>query len=267
MPWRACTLSLVPSVSALASLRSWEVPSRRRRSSGQRSSWCWRRCSSRSATGTWLSSAPQFPGPEVGLLAPVRRYWTSWQALAGTEATALRLGFGLLIFSVFSQAPRSAGVDRRVYAGASHREATSWPGGLDSAAASGPIGSEKMAALQVTGGIRMRASDDYVTPRRSVLERILIRSWEYRRLRLIAGVRISAGIVSVGLGFVTLTFGGADWETYGWAMALLAAGAANLALGYWYITIAYRPFARRVRELERSRARVVDDSAARLRRI
>jgi signal transduction histidine kinase len=113
----------------------------------------------------------------------------------------------------------------------------------------------------------MRASDDYVPPRRSVLERILIRSWEYRRLRFIAGVRISAGIVSVGLGFVTLTFGGADWETYGWTMALLAAGAANLALGYWYITIAYRPFARRVRELERSRARLVDDSAARLRRI
>ena len=113
----------------------------------------------------------------------------------------------------------------------------------------------------------MRASDDYVPPQRSVLERILIRSWEYRRLRLLAGVRIGAGIVSVGLGVVTLSLGGNDWTTYGWTMAFLAAGAANLAFGYWYITIAYRPFARRVRELEQSRARLVDDSAARLRRI
>jgi signal transduction histidine kinase len=113
----------------------------------------------------------------------------------------------------------------------------------------------------------MRASDDYVPPQRSGLERILIRSWEYRRLRFLAGVRIGAGTVSVGLGVVTLSFGGDDWMTYGWTMAFLAAGAANLAFGYWYITIAYRPLPRRVRELERSRARVVDDSAARLRRI
>ena len=113
----------------------------------------------------------------------------------------------------------------------------------------------------------MRASDDYVPPQRSVLERILIRSWEYRRLRLLAGVRIGAGIVSVGLGVVILSLGGNDWTTYGWTMAFLAAGAANLAFGYWYLTIAYRPFARRVRELEQSRARAVDDSAARLRGI
>jgi signal transduction histidine kinase len=113
----------------------------------------------------------------------------------------------------------------------------------------------------------MCASDDYVPPQRSVLEKILIRSWEYRRLRFIAGVRIGAGIVLVGLGVVTLFFGGNDWTTYGWTIAFLAAGAANLAFGYWFITIAYRPFARRVRELERSRAHVVDDSAARLRRI
>jgi signal transduction histidine kinase len=80
-------------------------------------------------------------------------------------------------------------------------------------------------------------------------------------------VRIGAGIVLVGLGVVMLSFGGNDWTAYGWTMAFLAAGAANLAFGYWFITIAYRPFARRVRELEQSRARVVDDSTARLRRI
>jgi signal transduction histidine kinase len=113
----------------------------------------------------------------------------------------------------------------------------------------------------------MRVSDDNVPPQRPVLERILIRSWEYRHLRFWAGVRIGAGIVSVGLGVVTLSFGGSDWKTYGWTMAFVAAGAANLAFGYWDLNIAYRPLPQRVRELEQSRARVVDDSAARLRRI
>jgi signal transduction histidine kinase len=113
----------------------------------------------------------------------------------------------------------------------------------------------------------MRAPDDNVPPQRSVLERILIRSWEYRRLRFWAGLRIAAGIVLVVLGVVTLSFGGNDWNTYAWTMAFLAAGAANLAFAYWYMTIAYRPLPRRVRELEQSRTRVVDDSAARLRRI
>ncbi len=113
----------------------------------------------------------------------------------------------------------------------------------------------------------MGASDDNIPSQRSVLERILIRSWEYRHLRFWARVRIGAGIVLVGLAVVTLSFGGNDWRTYGWTMAFLAAGAANLAWGYWDTTIAYRPLPRRVRELERSRARVVDDSAARLRQI
>jgi len=80
-------------------------------------------------------------------------------------------------------------------------------------------------------------------------------------------MRIGAGIVLVGLGFVTLSFGGNDWKTYAWTMAFLAPGAANLAFASWEITIADRPLPRRVRELEQSRARVVDDSAARLRRI
>jgi signal transduction histidine kinase len=113
----------------------------------------------------------------------------------------------------------------------------------------------------------MRASDDIVPPQRSVLERILIRSWEYRHLRFVAGVRIAAGAVWVGLGVVTLAFGGNDWTTYWWTMAFLAAGAANLAFGYWDITVANRTLPRRVRELEQSRARAVDASAARLRRI
>jgi signal transduction histidine kinase len=124
-----------------------------------------------------------------------------------------------------------------------------------------------MALAQLTGGMRMRASDDSVPSQRSVAERILIRSWEYRHLRFWAGVRIGAGIVLVGLGVVTLSLGGNDWQTYWPATVFLAVAAANLAFGYWELAIAYRPLPRRVRELEQSRAQVVDDLAARLRRI
>jgi len=124
-----------------------------------------------------------------------------------------------------------------------------------------------MAALQVTGGIRMRASDDYVPPQRSVLERILIRSWEYRRLRFLAGLRIGAGFVLVGLGFITLVGGSFTPKAVAWAAFFLVLAALQFSVGYWYLAIDHRPFARRVRELEQSRAHLVDDSAARLRQI
>jgi signal transduction histidine kinase len=113
----------------------------------------------------------------------------------------------------------------------------------------------------------MRASDDYVPPQRSVLERILIRSWEYRRLRFLAGLRIGAGFVLVGLGFITLVGGSFTPKAVAWAAFFLVLAALQFSIGYWYLAIDHRPFARRVRELERSRARLVDDSAARLRRI
>ena len=112
----------------------------------------------------------------------------------------------------------------------------------------------------------MRAPDDSVPPQRSVLERILIRSWEYRHLRFWGGFRIVAGIILLFCGVLTLGSG-----AYGWAAVFLVPAALNFALGYWELTIANRllvaPLPRRVRELEQSRARVVDDSAARLRRI
>jgi signal transduction histidine kinase len=113
----------------------------------------------------------------------------------------------------------------------------------------------------------MRASDDYVPPQRSVLERILIRSWEYRRLRFLAGVRIGAGVVCVGLGLITLVGGSLTPKAIVWAAFFLVLAALQFSVGYWYLAIDHRPFARRVRELERSRAHLVDDSAARLRGI
>ena len=112
----------------------------------------------------------------------------------------------------------------------------------------------------------MLASDDNVPSQRSVLERILIRSWEYRHLRFWAGYRIVAGIILVFCGVATLWVG-----AYGWAALFLVPAALFLVFGYWEMTIAYRllyaPLPQRVRELEQSRSRVVDDSAAGLRRI
>jgi hypothetical protein len=103
---------------------------------------------------------------------------------------------------------------------------------------------EKTAAPQVPGGIPMHAPDDNVPPRRPVLERILIRSWEYRHLRAWAGVRIAFGVVLAVLGVITLAAGGNDWKTYGWTAAFLAAAAADLAFAYWELTIARSESAR-----------------------
>ncbi len=86
----------------------------------------------------------------------------------------------------------------------------------------------------------MRASDDYVPPQRSVLERILIRSWEYRRLRFLAGLRIGAGFVLVGLGFVTLVGGSFTPKAVVWAafFLVLAARSSRSATGTWLSTTA-----------------------------
>jgi hypothetical protein len=63
-------------------------------------------------------------------------------------------------------------------------------------------------------------------------------------------------------GVLTLSYG-----SYGWAALFLLPAALNFAFGYWDLTIFYRllvaPLQRRVRELEQSRAHLVDDSAAR----
>jgi len=65
----------------------------------------------------------------------------------------------------------------------------------------------------------MYATADSIPPARSVLMRVLVRSWEYRRPRLAVGVRIACGIFNVVLGVVLLASPGP------WA-ALPLAGAA-----------------------------------------
>jgi hypothetical protein len=83
----------------------------------------------------------------------------------------------------------------------------------------------------------MHAPDDSAAGRRPALERILIRPWEYRHLRLWAGLRIGGGITLTTAGVLTLSFGGSDKKTYGWAALFLVAAALNFAFGYWQTTI------------------------------
>ena len=118
-------------------------------------------------------------------------------------------------------------------------------------------------ASQVPEGSSLHAPGDKVTPSRSVLMRFLVRSWEYRRPRLWVGVRVACGIFNVVLGVLLL----ASFNRLGpltWLAALPLAGAALI---FWTVYRLQQDSVHRVRELEQSRARVVDDSAARLRRI
>jgi hypothetical protein len=68
--------------------------------------------------------------------------------------------------------------------------------------------------------------------------RLLIAPWEYRHLRAWARVRILSGFAAAGLCVVTLSVGGTEWKTYGWAMAFLAIGVASWAFAYWELSIA-----------------------------
>jgi hypothetical protein len=90
----------------------------------------------------------------------------------------------------------------------------------------------------------MNPATDNAPPQRSVPERILIRSWEYRHLRAWAGIRIGVGAVSTVCGILTLGFGGSDRKTYGWAALFLVPAALAFAFSYWEITIARSASAR-----------------------
>jgi signal transduction histidine kinase len=93
--------------------------------------------------------------------------------------------------------------------------------------------------------------------------RFLVRSWEYRRPRLWVGVRVVCGIFNVVLGVLLLA--SVRWlGPLAWLAALPLAGAALI---FWTVYRLQQDSVLRVRELEESRASVVEDSAARLRRI
>jgi signal transduction histidine kinase len=109
----------------------------------------------------------------------------------------------------------------------------------------------------------MHAPADNAPPSQPVLMRFLVRSWEYRRPRLWVGVRVACGIFNVVLGVLLLA-------SVRWLGPLALLGLlplAGAALIFWTVYRLQQDSIRRVRELEQSRAHVVDDSAARLRRI
>jgi len=109
----------------------------------------------------------------------------------------------------------------------------------------------------------MHAPAGNVPSSQPVLMRFLVRSWEYRRPRLWVGVRVACGVFNVVLGVLLL----ASVQRLGpltWLAALPLAGAALI---FWTVYRLQQDSVLRVHELEQSRARVVDDSAARLRRI
>jgi len=93
--------------------------------------------------------------------------------------------------------------------------------------------------------------------------RLLVRSWEYRRPRLAMRVRIASGVFNIAIGIAMLA--AAPWV--GPLAALAALPLAGAALIFWTVNRLQQDSLRRVTELERSRAHLVDDAAARLRRI
>ena len=109
----------------------------------------------------------------------------------------------------------------------------------------------------------MYAPNDNARSSRPVLQRFLVRSWEYRRPRLWVGVRLACGIFNVVLGVLLLALVH-QLGPLTWLAALPLAGAALI---FWTVYRLQQDSVHRVRELEQSRAHVVDDSAARLRRI
>ena len=85
----------------------------------------------------------------------------------------------------------------------------------------------------------MHAPDDSTTPSRSVtVMRRLIRPWEYRHRRAVAGVRFAAGGFNLGIGLVLVSLGrsaGTDRERRKcnrWAAWFLVSSALQFFGGY-----------------------------------
>jgi signal transduction histidine kinase len=109
----------------------------------------------------------------------------------------------------------------------------------------------------------MSAPADGVPASRSVLMRLLVREFEYRRPRFYTGIRIASGIFNIVLGVALLA--SAYWVG---PLALLSVlPLAGAALIFWTVYRLQQDSIVRVRELEQSRTSLVDDSAARLRQI
>jgi hypothetical protein len=70
----------------------------------------------------------------------------------------------------------------------------------------------------------MSGPADNVTPKRSVLMRLLVRSWEYRHPRVWVNVRMACGLFNLGLGILFVAYAG-QLGSWAWLAALPLAGA------------------------------------------
>jgi signal transduction histidine kinase len=93
---------------------------------------------------------------------------------------------------------------------------------------------------------------------RPILERLLIRSWEYRHPHAWMAFRMVAGIWNMFLTILLFAYG------FYWIGLLPLAGSVLI---FWIAYYIQQHTVQRVHELEQSRDHVVDDAAARLRRI
>jgi hypothetical protein len=54
------------------------------------------------------------------------------------------------------------------------------------------------------GGILTRSSDENAVPRRSILEKLLVKKWEYSLPRVFLGLRLAIGVILVAVGILLL---------------------------------------------------------------
>jgi signal transduction histidine kinase len=113
-------------------------------------------------------------------------------------------------------------------------------------------------ASQVTGGISMRAPSDNATRSEPLIMRILVRPAAYRHRKAWGGVCVAVSLWLFVLGVILCSYG------FWWGASLIVVAALELWVAYRLLVA---PLPQRVRELEQSRAHLVDDSAARLRQI
>ncbi len=68
--------------------------------------------------------------------------------------------------------------------------------------------------------------------------RRVIPRWEFHHLRALGYARVGGGLVLTTCSLLTISFGGRDAKTYGWAVAFLVLAALSFAGGLWELTIA-----------------------------
>ena len=104
----------------------------------------------------------------------------------------------------------------------------------------------------------MQAPEGDVPVQESLLIRILIKRFLYRHPKAWGGAYLVAGCVHVFLGLILAAYG------FWWGTGLIAIAALELWVAHRLLVA---PLPLRVRQLEHSRARAVDDAAETLRRI